>query len=147
MQLLILCEKCPNAELFLVSIFPHSDWIRTRNNVIFGHFSRSVKFVHSVSVPRSGLLDLSGKNHSPMNSTVTNKIKHFPQLFSLGPQMVLLLSFQINHYHQNRYTFISIKIIVFARINCKLSACHNKNLIVFYAQNKPLPATNVHAIA
>ena len=82
-----------------------------------------------------------------MNSTITNKIKHFPQLFSLGPQIALLLSFQINHYQQNRYTFISIKMIVFARINCKLSACHNKNLIVFYAQNKPLPATNVHAIA
>ena len=23
-----LREKCPNAELFLVRIFPHSDWIR-----------------------------------------------------------------------------------------------------------------------
>ena len=23
-----LCEKCPNTELFLVRIFPHSEWIR-----------------------------------------------------------------------------------------------------------------------
>ena len=34
-------EKCPNAELFLVRIFLYSDWIRTRNNSVFGHFSRS----------------------------------------------------------------------------------------------------------
>ena len=47
-----LREKCPNTELFLVRIFPHSDWIRrdiqskcrkirTRNNCVFAHFSRS----------------------------------------------------------------------------------------------------------
>ena len=24
-----MCEKCPNTELFLLHIFPHSDWIRT----------------------------------------------------------------------------------------------------------------------
>ena len=46
-------EKCPNAEFFLVHIFPHSDWIlrdiksecgkiQTRKNSVFGHFSRSV---------------------------------------------------------------------------------------------------------
>ena len=29
-------------------------------------------------------------NHSfSMNNTVTNKIKHFPQLFALGPQILL----------------------------------------------------------
>ena len=67
-----LREKCPNTELFLIRIFPHSNWIRrdtlyfpafglnreryfvslriqsecgkiqTRNNSVFGHFSRSV---------------------------------------------------------------------------------------------------------
>ena len=48
-----LREKWPNTELFLVRIFPHSDWIRrirrhpkcgkilTRNNSMFEHFSRS----------------------------------------------------------------------------------------------------------
>ena len=52
-----LREKCPNTELFLVRIFLYSDWIRrftinlriqsedrkirTRNNSVFGHFSRS----------------------------------------------------------------------------------------------------------
>ena len=54
-------EHCPNTDLFLVRIFPHSDWmrrdtkyevslriqsecgkIRTRNNSVFGHFSHSV---------------------------------------------------------------------------------------------------------
>ena len=29
---------------------------------------------------------------SPMNSTVTNKIRHFPQLFVLGPQLALFKS-------------------------------------------------------
>ena len=46
-----LLEKCPNTELFLVRIFPHLERIRrdcrygkirTRNNSVFGHFSRSV---------------------------------------------------------------------------------------------------------
>ena len=37
-----LCEKCPNMELFLGCIFPYTDWIRTRNNTVFGHFSLSV---------------------------------------------------------------------------------------------------------
>ena len=34
-------EKCPNTELFLVRIYPHSDWIRTRKNSVFGLFLRS----------------------------------------------------------------------------------------------------------
>ena len=33
-----LCEKCPNAEFFLVRIFPHSDWIR-RDMEYFSVFS------------------------------------------------------------------------------------------------------------
>ena len=47
-----LREKCPNAELFLVRILPYSDFvslriqsecgkIRTRENSVFGNFSRS----------------------------------------------------------------------------------------------------------
>ena len=32
--------------VFLVRIFPHLDWIRTRKNSIFGHFSRSDSFMH-----------------------------------------------------------------------------------------------------
>ena len=39
-----LREKFPNMELFLVRVFSHSDWIRTRNNSVSGHFSRSVTF-------------------------------------------------------------------------------------------------------
>ena len=41
-----LREKCSNTEFFLVSIFPHSDWIRTRKNSVFGHFSRSVSYLY-----------------------------------------------------------------------------------------------------
>ena len=36
-----LREKCPNKQLFLVRIFHYSDWIRTRKNCVFEHFSRS----------------------------------------------------------------------------------------------------------
>ena len=43
-----LREKCPNTKLFLVRIFLYLDWIwrfllkiRTRNNSVFGYFSRS----------------------------------------------------------------------------------------------------------
>ena len=37
-----LREKCPNAELFVVRIQSEYRKIRTRNNSVFGHFSRSV---------------------------------------------------------------------------------------------------------
>ena len=46
---LSLREKCPNTEFILVRIFPHSDWIRTRKNSVFGHFSRSVCYVQCIS--------------------------------------------------------------------------------------------------
>ena len=48
-----LREKCPNGGLFLVRIFPHLDIsliqskcgkIRTRENSVFGHLSRSYHF-------------------------------------------------------------------------------------------------------
>ena len=46
---LSLCEKCPNTELFLVRIFL-SEYrkIRTRNNSVFGQFSRSVWLDYSI---------------------------------------------------------------------------------------------------
>ena len=37
-----LREKCQNTQLFLVRIFPLSDWIRTRINSVFGNFLRCV---------------------------------------------------------------------------------------------------------
>ena len=37
----LLRKKCPNTELFLVLIFLYSVQIRTRNNSLFGHFSRT----------------------------------------------------------------------------------------------------------
>ena len=40
-----LREKCPNTELFLVRIFLYSDWIRTKNNSVFEHFSRSESYI------------------------------------------------------------------------------------------------------
>ena len=59
-----LREKCPNTGLFLVRIFRHVDWIRrdtaslfiqsecgkirTRNNSVFGCFSRSARFDHTM---------------------------------------------------------------------------------------------------
>ena len=39
---------------------------------------------------KSVFSNVSRVNHSsPMNNTVTNKIKHIPQLFALGPQISL----------------------------------------------------------
>ena len=43
-----LREKCPNLELFLVRIQPEYRKIRTRNNSVFGHFSRSDNFLNSL---------------------------------------------------------------------------------------------------
>ena len=43
-----LCEKCPNAEFFLVRIFLYSVQIKEisdQKNSVFGHFSRSVHLV------------------------------------------------------------------------------------------------------
>ena len=42
---LSLREKFPNTELFLVRIFPYSDWIRTRNSSVFGRSVWHVKLV------------------------------------------------------------------------------------------------------
>ena len=42
---LLLSEKCPNSEFFLVRILPYSEWIRkiwTRKKLDFRHFSCSV---------------------------------------------------------------------------------------------------------
>ena len=39
-----LHEKWPNTELFLVRIFPHSDWMRTGNNSVFGQNIRQKLF-------------------------------------------------------------------------------------------------------
>ena len=36
-------EKCPNTELFLVRIQSECGKIRTRNNPVFEHFSRSIR--------------------------------------------------------------------------------------------------------
>ena len=33
-----MLDKSRNTEFFLVRIFPHSDWIRTRKSSVFGHF-------------------------------------------------------------------------------------------------------------
>ena len=41
---IVLREKCPNKEFFLVHIFPYLDriWkIQTKENSVFGHFSHS----------------------------------------------------------------------------------------------------------
>lgn len=62
-----------------------------------------------------------------INNAVTIKINHFPRLFVLGPQIALKWKW---HYFLDQpllqpnliYTFISIKIIIFSKIFCKLSA-------------------------
>ena len=48
-------EMCPNTEFFLVRILPHSNWIRTWKNSVFGHFSRSVYSAHSQQLKRRRL--------------------------------------------------------------------------------------------
>ena len=71
---------------------------------------------------------VSRLNHlSPMNNTVTNKIKHFPQLFPLGPQTASKQSWKYASVLWSiittaLYMFISIKMIIFARVICKFSA-------------------------
>ena len=72
-----LLEKCPNTEVFLVRIFPHSEWnmerygvslrmqsecgkIWTRKSSVFGHFPRSAEYVKRPLLSGSALhLDLS----------------------------------------------------------------------------------------
>ena len=45
-----LPEKCPNTEFFLVLIFLYSNWIWTRQNSVFRHFSRSGKVFRIVEI-------------------------------------------------------------------------------------------------
>ena len=55
-------EKCPNTELFLVRIQFECGKMRTRNNSVFGHFSRSewdkVKYTSNSTQHRQILLSL-----------------------------------------------------------------------------------------
>ena len=66
---LSLREKCPNKEFFLVCVLPHSDWIQTRKNSAFEHFSRSV------------LCNYSTKRMSPFNYSKCC-IEQLTQIFS-----------------------------------------------------------------
>ena len=65
-----LCEKGPNAEFFLVRIFPLSvriGKIRTRKYSVFGHFSRSVAYISSVTLddPLEGFHENSAQKIVP----------------------------------------------------------------------------------
>ena len=68
-----LRETCPNTGFFLVRIFLYSDWIRTRKNSIFGHFSRSVKFrlfklvLYLTRQFQTVLLDVTSMNFSVLS--------------------------------------------------------------------------------
>ena len=57
-----LREKCPNTEFFLVCIFPHSDWIRTRKNSVFGHFWSSAMPL-GITLRTDGRADEQSKIH------------------------------------------------------------------------------------
>ena len=110
-----LSEKCPNTELFLVRIFPHSDWrtrsiciqsecrkIRTRNNSIFGHFSRSgIRNEHrnlrlsartfSYSVCNTAQKMKFSINPNQSGGQNTSREKHLP------PWYILLNDFLVTH--------------------------------------------------
>ena len=52
--------------------------------------------------------NISRRDHSSLiNNTIISKIKYFPQLLALGPQIALKRRWHyflfINHYHQTRY--------------------------------------------
>ena len=78
--LLLLCEKCPNTEIFLVRISrirTEFGKIRTRKNSVFGQFSRSISL---------RVLDLHKFYHPNRNVVVVKvfvalpKLAGFPQL-------------------------------------------------------------------
>ena len=69
--------------------------------------------------------NISKINHfSPVNNTVTNKITHLPQLFTIGPKIALKngTTFYLDQpLPPNQiFTFVSIKMIIFSRVYCKL---------------------------
>ena len=77
--------------------------------------------------------NMSRRSHSSLiNNIVTNKIKYFPQLLALGPQIVLKRKRHCFLFLSNITTkldmfnildiFISINMITFARVYCKLTS-------------------------
>ena len=71
------------------------------NSQFFSTFSNEISFWYIFlpicnNFPEQNCLDkpafnnVSTINHSsPMNNTITNKIKHFPQSFAVGPQIAV----------------------------------------------------------
>ena len=49
-EILTLCGECPNMTFFLVRIFLHSDWLRTRKSSVSGHFSCSVSLIRDLKI-------------------------------------------------------------------------------------------------
>ena len=82
---------------------------------IFYHILQQNLFIgiyFYLSSINSEQINVSRLNHySPMNNAVTSKIKHFPQLFPLGPQIVLkqkchyLLSWSIKIIKLDMYVY------------------------------------------
>ena len=63
-----LREKCPITAFFLVRIFPYSDWVRTRKNSVFGHFSCSEDLLYTKKFERKKWIFLTFLIHLTINS-------------------------------------------------------------------------------
>ena len=81
-----MSKKCPNTEFFLACIFLYLDWICTRYNSKFGHFSHSVCWYW-----------LSTKMYCTKTTSMTTRVVHFQQfLFCLLVFFVLPDNFNVS---------------------------------------------------
>ena len=89
-MIVTLCEKCPNTEFFLVSIFPHSD----QKNFAFGHFSRNIINPNGNEL----LVSLASKVLNIYKSRISKRLTwtlRWRYLFSFRERMITDFSVQV----------------------------------------------------
>ena len=98
-----LREKCPNTEVFLVRIFPHSDSIQTRKNSVFGDFSRSESdnctnnYLFLIGQAHKTVLMqivTSEKNICDQNDKPSNPRSHIPSTYGFYFHTLLIIQLQ-----------------------------------------------------
>ena len=112
-----LGEKCPNTELFLVRIFPHSKWIRARNNSVFGHFFTQRRYGSSKTDTVTS--SMSGYANAEGFCVCTCVIA----LKSKGIKYSFLLVFKIL-----KFQILNVKFSTIIQLSCVHIFCEKKHI-------------------
>ena len=108
---------CPNTELFLVRIFPHSEWIRTRNNSVFGYFFTQRQYGSSKTDTLTW--GMSGYANTEVFCVCTCVI----MLKSKGLEYSFLLVFKIL-----KFQILNVNFSIIIQLSCVHIFCEKKRI-------------------